>query len=243
MPLCVESPFALSRAHFFFFFIQRTFPTARTSACCSRIRTSCNGPFSQETLPPKRASTRGAHHRLQKKTQKTLVCRRNIAPVDDPSTAKGTPKHRDVKENRSLYGFPEESHRPPQESHPAAGHHRPPDHSISSMVLSPPLLPPLKRFSELPPADQAFYLIGSITFMAMRKAALSLERLADTARQELPGTMAAIRLSGMEISDLTLELSDLGEEISESVRSSARAMRAAEVGIRRMGSAAASQTL
>jgi hypothetical protein len=37
-----------------------------------------------------------------------------------------------------------------------------------------------------------------------------MEKLADTAREELPGTMAAIRLSGMEISDLTMELNDLG---------------------------------
>ena len=44
---------------------------------------------------------------------------------------------------------------------------------------------------------------------AMRRAAVSLSKLADTAREELPSTMAAIRLSGMEISDLTLELSDL----------------------------------
>lgn len=44
---------------------------------------------------------------------------------------------------------------------------------------------------------------------AMRKAAVSVEKLADIAREELPGTMAAIRLSGMEISDLTLELNDL----------------------------------
>lgn len=32
----------------------------------------------------------------------------------------------------------------------------------------------------------------------------------DVTREELPDTMAAIRLSGMEISDLTMELSDLG---------------------------------
>lgn len=32
----------------------------------------------------------------------------------------------------------------------------------------------------------------------------------DATREELPDTMAAIRLSGMEISDLTMELSDLG---------------------------------
>lgn len=43
----------------------------------------------------------------------------------------------------------------------------------------------------------------------MGRAATSLSKLADAARQELPSTMAAIRLSGMEISDLTLELSDL----------------------------------
>lgn len=44
----------------------------------------------------------------------------------------------------------------------------------------------------------------------MKRAAESLGKLADTAREELPGTMAAVRLSGMEISDLTMELSDLG---------------------------------
>lgn len=32
----------------------------------------------------------------------------------------------------------------------------------------------------------------------------------DVTREELPDTMAALRLSGMEISDLTMELSDLG---------------------------------
>ncbi|RWW53123.1 hypothetical protein BHE74_00040412 [Ensete ventricosum] len=47
------------------------------------------------------------------------------------------------------------------------------------------------------------------TLLAMQRAATSLARLADTATEELPSTMAAIRLSGMEISDLTLELSDL----------------------------------
>lgn len=45
---------------------------------------------------------------------------------------------------------------------------------------------------------------------AFKRAAESLEKLMDTAREELPDTMAAIRLSGMEISDLTTQLSDLG---------------------------------
>ena len=43
----------------------------------------------------------------------------------------------------------------------------------------------------------------------MGRPAASLSKLADTAQEELPSSMAAIRLSGMEISDLTLELSDL----------------------------------
>ncbi|CAI5949378.1 unnamed protein product [Closterium sp. NIES-65] len=45
--------------------------------------------------------------------------------------------------------------------------------------------------------------------LAIRKAALALERLAEVAREEVPGTMAAVRLSGMEMSDLSMELSDL----------------------------------
>ncbi|RVW31371.1 hypothetical protein CK203_117511 [Vitis vinifera] len=51
--------------------------------------------------------------------------------------------------------------------------------------------------------------MGIVMGEAMGRAATSLAKLADTAREELPSTMAAIRLSGMEISDLTLELSDL----------------------------------
>ncbi|CAM6106983.1 unnamed protein product [Calypogeia fissa] len=73
------------------------------------------------------------------------------------------------------------------------------------------------------------------TLIAMKRAAESLGKLADTAREELPGTMAAVRLSGMEISDLTMELSDLGQEISAGVRNSSRAVRAAEDGLRRIG--------
>ena len=43
----------------------------------------------------------------------------------------------------------------------------------------------------------------------MRRAANSFSMLADAALEELPSTMAAVKLSVMEISDLTLELSDL----------------------------------
>lgn len=73
------------------------------------------------------------------------------------------------------------------------------------------------------------------SLLAIKKAAEALEKLADTAREELPGTMAAIRLSGMEISDLTMELNDLGQEISRGVKNSTRALNAAESGMRQVG--------
>ncbi|KAL2631627.1 hypothetical protein R1flu_016313 [Riccia fluitans] len=130
----------------------------------------------------------------------------------------------------------------------------------SSVALPPAMIPRSLRLTQLSIVEQAFLLLGFIASVtsfalfalvitaipalnALRKAAVSMEKLAEVAAEELPGTMAAIRLSGMEISDLTLELNDLSQEISDGMKSSARAVRAAEVGIRRMGEAAASQTL
>ncbi|XP_039022491.1 uncharacterized protein LOC120154954 [Hibiscus syriacus] len=81
------------------------------------------------------------------------------------------------------------------------------------------------------------------TLVALGRAAVSLSKLADTAREELLGTMAAIRLSGMEISDLTLELSDLSQEIADGVNKSAKAVQAARAGIRQIGSLARQQTI
>ncbi|XP_072989752.1 uncharacterized protein [Typha latifolia] len=69
---------------------------------------------------------------------------------------------------------------------------------------------------------------------AFKKAAESLEKLLDVTAEELPDTMAAVRLSGMEISDLTMELSDLGQEITQGVRSSTRVVRVAEDRLRRL---------
>ncbi|KAK8689782.1 hypothetical protein V6N13_088493 [Hibiscus sabdariffa] len=109
-------------------------------------------------------------------------------------------------------------------------------------------------------SDQAFYLLAfiactaSVAFTSMviaavpalsaiGRAALSLSKLADAAREELPGTMAAIRLSGMEISDLTLELNDLSQEIADGVNKSAKAVQAAKAGIWEIGSLAHQQTM
>lgn len=72
------------------------------------------------------------------------------------------------------------------------------------------------------------------TLLAFRRAAESLEKLMDATREELPDTMAAVRLSGMEISDLTTELNDLGQEITQGIRNSTRAVRVAEERLRQL---------
>lgn len=87
-------------------------------------------------------------------------------------------------------------------------------------------------------AVTALFVAAIPTLLAFKRAAESLERLLEVTREELPGTMAAVRLSGMEISDLTMELSELGQEISSGVKSSARAVRAAQDGLRRVSTIA-----
>ncbi|GAB2211731.1 hypothetical protein Droror1_Dr00025064 [Drosera rotundifolia] len=89
----------------------------------------------------------------------------------------------------------------------------------------------------------SFVMTAVPTLKAMRRTAIAFSRLADTATKELPSTMAAVRLSGMEISDLTLELNELSQEISDGITKSAQAIQAAESGIRQMGSLAHQQTI
>ncbi|XP_078169010.1 uncharacterized protein LOC144563410 isoform X2 [Carex rostrata] len=75
------------------------------------------------------------------------------------------------------------------------------------------------------------------TLLAFRKALESVEKLLEVMTVEgLPDTMASVRQSGLEISDLTRELSDLGEEITEGVRSSTRPLRVAEDQFRQLTS-------
>lgn len=81
------------------------------------------------------------------------------------------------------------------------------------------------------------------TLLAFRRAAESLEKLMDVTREELPDTMAAVRLSGMEISDLTMELSDIGQGLTQGVRSSTRAVRLAEERLRQFSSTPQSATV
>lgn len=52
----------------------------------------------------------------------------------------------------------------------------------------------------------------------LARAARSIEKLADTLRRELPPTLEAIRLTGLEISDLT-------DEVSEGVKSAGQVVK------------------
>ncbi|GAB2212323.1 hypothetical protein Drorol1_Dr00020282 [Drosera rotundifolia] len=72
-------------------------------------------------------------------------------------------------------------------------------------------------------------VLNFAAFAAIKRAVESLEKLLDVTREELPDTMATIRLSGMKINDPTMELSDLGQEITQGVRSSTRAVENAGV--------------
>ncbi|TYJ46907.1 hypothetical protein E1A91_A02G151700v1 [Gossypium mustelinum] len=87
------------------------------------------------------------------------------------------------------------------------------------------------------------FLSAIPALLAFKRAAESLEKLMDVTREELPDTMAAVRLSGMEISDLTMKLSDLGQEITQGVRSSTRAVRLAEERLRGLKDIASSASV
>ncbi|EOA36176.1 hypothetical protein CARUB_v10010041mg [Capsella rubella] len=136
-------------------------------------------------------------------------------------------------------------------------------HSLNNLKMqvgSPISLHSMNPLAKLSLSDQAFLLLAFITcttsvaftslviaaiptLVAMGRAATSFAKLADTARKELPSTLAAVRLSGMEISDLTLELSDLSQDIADGVNKSAKAVQAAEAGIKQIGTLAQQQTL
>ncbi|KMT08661.1 hypothetical protein BVRB_6g139370 isoform B [Beta vulgaris subsp. vulgaris] len=107
-----------------------------------------------------------------------------------------------------------------------------------SLHLSHPTLSPrhftVFNFLACAVAISATWLFCSAipALLAFKRAAESLEKLLDVTREELPDTMAAVRLSGMEISDLTMELSDLGQEITQGVKRSTRAVHIAEEKLR-----------
>nr|CAB3461996.1 unnamed protein product [Digitaria exilis] len=126
---------------------------------------------------------------------------------------------------------------------------------VSSVDTNFSLPARLRAARAAPGGDPVFFILAAVavttcvaftgmvvvaipTMLAIRRAANSFSMLADAALEELPSTMAAMRLSGMEISDLTLELSDLSHEIADGVNKSAKVAQAVEAGIGQMQSIA-----
>jgi hypothetical protein len=62
-----------------------------------------------------------------------------------------------------------------------------------------------------------------------------MESLLHTVREEVPGTAAVVRLSGLEIADAVEEVSSLGSDLTQGIRASARALANAEAGMRQGG--------
>lgn len=67
---------------------------------------------------------------------------------------------------------------------------------------------------------------------ALRRTAHAAEALLHSLREELPDTAAALRLSSLEMSDAIEEVSSLGADLTEGLRSSARVITGAEQGLR-----------
>ncbi|KAK2631551.1 hypothetical protein EUGRSUZ_L02757 [Eucalyptus grandis] len=80
---------------------------------------------------------------------------------------------------------------------------------------------------------------------AMKRVAMSLSKLADIAREELPSTTAAIRLSSMEIAVFVINMTKVNssQDIADGIIKSAQALQAAEAGIQQIGSCAQGQAI
>ena len=79
--------------------------------------------------------------------------------------------------------------------------------------------------------------------LSLKRATDELSLLAATIRDEVPDTAAAVRLSGLELSDAFEEVGGLTADVGSGLRSSARALAAAEAGVRAVGSAVRTRAL
>ena len=70
----------------------------------------------------------------------------------------------------------------------------------------------------------AVFVAALPALQELARAARSVEKLADTLRRELPPTLEAIRLTGLEISDLT-------DDVSEGVKSAGQVVQNVDQGI------------
>ena len=75
--------------------------------------------------------------------------------------------------------------------------------------------------------------------VAFKKSMSAMEELMLSLQDEIPDTMSAVRLSGLEIADAVEEVSGLGSDLTAGIRASARALVGAESGFRMAGEAAA----
>ncbi|KAF3794182.1 hypothetical protein EJ110_NYTH07795 [Nymphaea thermarum] len=107
----------------------------------------------------------------------------------------------------STLSFPHHSSAPPSTSSSDAT-----TASTSFCVtnLSSSIGTPSSTFTQWSLDQRHMLALNAVACVAFKRAAESMEKLLDATREELPNTMAAVRLTGMEISDLTMELSDLG---------------------------------
>lgn len=70
----------------------------------------------------------------------------------------------------------------------------------------------------------AVLIVAIPAFQELARAARSVEKLADLLSRELPPTLEAIRLTGLELSDLT-------DEVSEGVKSAGRVVKNVDLGL------------
>jgi hypothetical protein len=68
--------------------------------------------------------------------------------------------------------------------------------------------------------------------VALRRTMEASEILVESLQDELPDALAAMRLSGLELTDAIEEISGLGSDLSAGLRASARALVGAEGGVR-----------
>lgn len=76
-----------------------------------------------------------------------------------------------------------------------------------------------------------FLFVALSTLKAVRLAATRLEIVLMILEKELPDTMAAMRLSSLEVSDCVEEITGLGSDLGAGLRASAKAVSAAERGL------------
>lgn len=78
--------------------------------------------------------------------------------------------------------------------------------------------------------------------LSFKKTMDATHVLIESLQDELPDAIAAVRLSGLELTDAIEEVSGLGSDLTEGLRASVRALVGAESGVRE-GAAAASEML